>query len=215
MRVLIIDDHPIIHIVLTTIVREAFRDAEVDVAETLKSAIQKLALDGSTDLVLVDLHLPDCRGIDSLNKLRESVKPPPPLVVISADNSSSTIRSAIQAGAVGFLPKALQPRVMSEALKFIAGGGVYVPPDALSDDTGRRVADPQRHIRLTERQLDVVRLVVRGYTNRKIAVKLGIAEGTVKQHVHAVFRTLGASTRTEVLVMLMEAGIDVQLAGQE
>ena len=153
------------------------------------------------DLVLLDLGLPGCRGLDALSRFRREF-PKLPLVVLSGDCDRGTILGALDAGAVGFIPKTSKPDVMIAALKVVAAGGTYVPPEALEGVDARSQA-----LDLTERQRDVLRLILKGYNNERIATELAIAPNTVKQHAHAVFAALGVSTRAEAMVAAARRGL--------
>ncbi|HVL34816.1 MAG TPA: response regulator transcription factor [Burkholderiales bacterium] len=206
MDVLVVDDHPMLHETLGAVVRSVLPGAvvhgEMDLAGGLSKARELQAL----DLVLLDLGLPGCTGIEALLRFRKAL-PRARVVVISANEDSAAVRAALDAGAAGYVPKTSPPRVIAEALRFIVEGGVYVPAEVLGTP-----AAPRRPIRLadlgiTERQGDVLRLLVRGLTNGQIASALAISRNTVKQHAHAAYRALGVSSRTEAVVALARMGI--------
>jgi len=212
MNVLILDGHPMVHEVLGKIVRAAFGPVCVRTATTLDDVLQFGV--AAIDMALLDLALPDCAGIEALRRFR-GLCPTARVVVISADRSPSTIVAALSAGASGYLPKTLTPKVMSAAIRLIGAGGVYVPFEALGDvrvaldrtfDDGKSSATHG----LTDRQLEVLRLIRRGYNNRTIARQLSIAEGTVKQHVHAMFGALRVSSRTEAIAAATRLGLNAE-----
>jgi DNA-binding NarL/FixJ family response regulator len=206
MNVLIVEGHPFVHELLGSIVRSALGDVKLRTARTLDGALTILRTDPQPDLVLLDLDLPGCIGIESLTRFRAGC-PAVPVLVISADDGRATILAAFRAGAIGYLPKTLTRKVMAGAMHVIAAGGFYVPYEALGDgvpavngkaDNGNE-ATPAVQLGLTHRQYEVLQLIQRGYNNRRIARQLAIAEGTVKQHVHAVLGALGVSSRTEAV----------------
>jgi len=206
MNVLIVDGHPFLHELLGSIVRSALGDVKLRTARNLEGALAIIRADPKPDLVLLDLDLPGCIGIESLARFR-ALCPTVPVLVISADDGRGTILAAFRAGAIGYLPKTLTRKVMAGAMHVIAAGGFYVPYEALGDSlpavNGKagngNGATPAGQLGLTHRQHEVLQLIQRGYNNRKIARQLAIAEGTVKQHVHAVLGALGVSSRTEAI----------------
>lgn len=204
MKVLIADDHPLVRDALARTVRELDADAEVleagDFAGLLHAAQQMAA-----DFAIVDLQMPGMDGVAGLRRLREAV-PTLPVVVASGQEDAATIRAVLGAGAMGFIPKSERPEVLVGALRLVRLGGTYVPPRLLEAapavPTAVRVAD------FTPRQLEVLRLLMRGEPNKLIARQLDLTEGTVKIHIAAILRTLQVRNRTEAVVRARELGID-------
>jgi len=201
MRALVIDDHPLVHEIMPAMLRRALGDVAVASEATLEGGLARAGASVAPDLVLLDLGLPGCRGLDALSRFRRDF-PKLPLVVLSGDCDRGTILGALDAGAVGFIPKTSKPDVMIAALKVVAAGGTYVPPEALEGADARSQA-----LDITERQRDVLRLILKGYNNERIATELAIAPNTVKQHAHAVFAALGVSTRAEAMVAAARRGL--------
>jgi DNA-binding NarL/FixJ family response regulator len=186
---LLIDDHPIVQEVLAAMLRSVFIGANVCTADTLEQGIAQAQF-ARPDLVFLDLGLPGCTGIEALRRLRSSL-PDVPVVVISAMDEREVVVRAMDAGAIGYIPKSSKPSVMTAALQLICAGGTYVPAEALEPATanGRQV--------LTERQFDVLRLIAKGFANKEIAQQLRIANDTVKQHAKAIYSALGVATRAK------------------
>ena len=128
---------------------------------------------------------------------------------MSATVDRESILGALDSGASGYIPKTSKPDVMIAALKVVAAGGVYVPPEALEELAVKSPARMPRgeSMELTERQRDVLRLILKGYNNERIASELAIAPNTVKQHAHAIFTVLGVSTRAEAVIAAMRHGL--------
>src|SRR5688572_6847672 len=163
MRVLLVDDHPMIQEVLGAVARAVFQGADLDVASDLAQAIAR-AGSAEPDLVLLDLGLPGCSGIEALTTFRKAF-PLARVVVVSANEDRASVVGALDAGAAGYVPKTHAPPLVAAALRVVAEGGTYVPPQALRDDAGT----PQV---LTGRQLDVLRLMAKGMCNKEIAQRL-------------------------------------------
>jgi DNA-binding NarL/FixJ family response regulator len=129
MEVLIIDDDTLIHELLAAVVRKAFPGWDVAFATDLEAAFQRVAHHGEPDLALLDLGLPGQSGLDALRRFRGKF-PQMPVVVVSASDERKAIRAALAAGAVGYIPKTLSTEAMLAALKIVANGDTYVPPQA-------------------------------------------------------------------------------------
>ena len=213
MDVLIIDGHPLVHEVLGNLVRSVFGNVTLRTARNLEGAAGALRSNTKLDLVLLDLALPGCVGIEALKQFR-GICPTVPVLVVSADDSRGTILAALKAGAIGYLPKTLTPKVMGAAINLVRAGGFYVPYEVLGHDQLASCGKAENGVGssarfgLTGRQLEVLLLIQKGYNNRKIARQLEISESTVKQHLHTVFGTLRVSSRTEAIAAAQRLGVE-------
>jgi DNA-binding NarL/FixJ family response regulator len=208
MRALVIDDHPLIHEILPAVLRKALGDVTVATEGTLEAGLIRAAGSVPPDLVLLDLGLPGCEGLDALTRFRLEF-PELPVVVLSATIDRESILGALDSGASGYIPKTSKPEVMVAALKLVAAGGVYVPPEAVEELAVKVSPRAPREMELTERQREVLRLILKGYNNERIASELAIAPNTVKQHAHAIFTVLGVSTRAEAVIAAMRHGLSL------
>jgi DNA-binding NarL/FixJ family response regulator len=203
MDVLLIDDHPMIHETLAAVVRTVVPDARIHAERDLAGALSRARGLENLQLVLLDLGLPGCSGIDALLRMRKAL-PRARVVIISASDDAQSVHSALDAGAAGYVPKTSPPRVVAGALRLVLDGGTYVPPQ---DAESPRKAASMEALGLTGRQADVLKLVAKGLPNSEIARRLDISENTVKQHAHSAYRLLGVSSRTEAMVLLARLGI--------
>jgi DNA-binding NarL/FixJ family response regulator len=186
---------------MPVVLRKALGEVAVATEATLEGGLSRAGGSVPPDLVLLDLGLPGCEGLAAVSRFRRAF-PKLPLVVLSGTCDRGSILGALKAGALGFIPKTSKPDVMIAALKVVAAGGTYVPPEALDGaDAKSRAPD------LTDRQRDVLRLILKGYNNERIASELAIAPNTVKQHAHAVFTALGVSSRAEALIAAARRGL--------
>ena len=208
MRALVIDDHPLIHEILPSVLRKALGDVTVATEASLEAGLMRAAGSVPPDLVLLDLGLPGCEGLDALTRFRLEF-PELPVVVLSATIDRESILGALDSGASGYIPKTSKPEVMVAALKLVAAGGVYVPPEAVEELAVKVSPRAPREMELTERQREVLRLILKGYNNERIASELAIAPNTVKQHAHAIFTVLGVSTRAEAVIAAMRHGLSL------
>ena len=197
MNVLIVDDHPMMLEYLSGAVAKALPDAVVRTAGDLKTALER-AREVEPKLVLVDLGLPGCGGIDSVLQFRAEF-PQVPTVVVSANDDTLSVRGALAVGAAGFIPKSSSPTVVVSALRLIAEGGRYIPPEALKPLAGQKHESQPQEL-LTDRQREVLARMLKGQSNAQIAKELEITEGTTKQHAHAVYAAFGVSTRADLIL---------------
>ena len=133
MKVLLIDDHPLILSALQSVIQGLGSDVTVVGASSARAARETLAADAEFDLVLLDLHLGDADGFDVLTELR-STYPALPVVVVSASDHTSDVIRAVDAGAMGFVPKRASNETLFEALHMVMSGGIYVPPMTMGSE---------------------------------------------------------------------------------
>lgn len=223
MKLLIVDDRPLIREGLANVLRELDTQLEVLEAETAEEALEVLAQPAPVALILLDLTLPGAAGMSLLEQIRAE-RAEIPVVVLSANDDRGTVLGAIDAGAMGFISKRSPTQVLVNALRLVLAGGVYVPPQALDGgiaktvtpvDAVARASAADRPLRtpldlgLTERQADVLALLVQGKPNKAICRELDLAEGTVMTHITAILRALGVANRTQALFALSRLGIQL------
>lgn len=206
-KILIVEDHPMVLDSLGLVVQSVFPDVTIYHASDCSEAESIAGSVSDLDLALLDLGLPGCAGIGSLTCMRE-LAPALTIVVVSATEEREVVLAALDAGARGYIPKSSKPEVICAALRLIAAGSIYVPPQAIS-------ALPCGEIRpqapsLTGRQLDVLRLITRGFANKEIAAQLRIAKDTVKQHARAVYTALGVANRSQAVRAAERRGIKLR-----
>ncbi len=207
MRVLVVDDHPMIVDAVGLVLSTLDARAEIIDADTVQKAIARVA-GVEIDLALVDLALPGMRGAEAIASLRHAC-PDLPLVVLSGNDDPAIIFAALDAGAMGYIPKSTGRKGMLEALARVLRGDSYLPPgivnriDALAD----RPSVDWRDLGLTERQREVLELMIRGISNKGICKRLAISENTVKVHVSAIFRSLGVTNRTQAVIAAHRLGL--------
>lgn len=214
MRILVVDDHPLILEALKQVLRDLDPDIEVVEARDAPQALDQVRAQPELSLVLLDLALPQAHGLELLEELRRTA-PELPVVVLSATEDRETVLRAIHDGAMGFIPKTSRTEVLVAALRLVFSGGVYLPPSVFAGPA-QAVCEPRpaslaarspREVGLTERQAQVLALLVQGKSNKLICRALDLAEGTVKIHITAILRALNVSNRTEAVVAVSRMGL--------
>lgn len=213
MKLLIVDDHGLVREGLKAIVAQSDLQAQCLEAWDEGSIWQQLAQHGDIDLVLLDIQLPGLSGMELLQRIVRE-RPQLPIIMLSADHDAATVSQALQMGASGFMPKSSLNQVLISAIRLVAAGGVYIPPEALLKSTPKaspvssaRPAVSLEVLGLTNRQIDVLRLLLKGMSNKLISRQIDLAEATVKIHIRGILRALNVTTRTEALVKLTEMGV--------
>jgi DNA-binding NarL/FixJ family response regulator len=181
-------------------------------AANIEEAIQLISHTRNLDLILLDIELPRVDGLSALPDLRQRA-PTVPIVVLSGSEASEHVKRAMDNGAVGYIPKTCSSHEMLAALHIVLQGDVYIPPKLLgklevsSLSLGAGSDNDTISTPLTPRQLEVLELMVRGLPNKSIANTLNVAEGTVKLHVAAIMRALGARNRTQAVTEATRLGL--------
>lgn len=205
LRVLIADDHELFRSGLKQLLIDSLGAEEVREAETLDQAIDLLTNGGAGDLVLVDLRMPGMSGAEELAALRDGF-PDAKIAVVSAWEERPEIFAALSAGVHGYIPKSLPSNEIANAIKGVLDGRIFVPAAIGKRGPGGAPAEAPAALntsdKLTMRQKEVLNELLKGQSSKEIARSLGIAEGTVKIHLAAIYRALGVRTRAEAIVKL-------------
>ncbi|MFZ2990258.1 response regulator [Ideonella sp.] len=217
MKVLLVDDHPLILSALKAMMESIKPGVDVTAVSSASATRRILAVAHDFDLVLLDLQLGDSVGFELLGDLRRGY-PDMPVVVVSASDRSSDVIQAIDLGAMGFLPKRMATDELADALRLVMDGGIFVPTmsmGAAAPPAGPNVAQAATDspyqtlpsfeaLGLTPRQADVLSMLLQGKPNKDIARRLGLSVETVKDHVQAVLRALGVSSRTQAVLAVSQ-----------
>ncbi len=215
MTILVVDDHPLIREALKQVLRTLDPDIRVLEAQSAQEAIAVLEATQNLRLIILDLALPGEDGMETLPLLRERW-PQVPVVVFSAYDLPPVVTRAIDAGAMGFIPKTSPSDVIVNVLRFVLAGGVYLPVEVLHQSpaaagslafAATANSPKPQGLGLTQRQSQVLALLVQGKSNKLICRELGLAEGPVKIHVAAVLKALGVTNRTEAVFALGRLGV--------
>jgi DNA-binding NarL/FixJ family response regulator len=215
MKMLVIDDHVLIREAIRGVLRELKGEAAVILeASDSRQAMRLIEENPDVELVLLDLGLPDRDGLEMLSDLGKRY-PTISVVVLSAQQDRDTVMKALDLGALGFIPKSGQREVMLSAFNLIFSGGIYIPPEILNRREAaaapRAAPAPTKagaaDLGLTERQMEVLSLMMQGRSNKAISRVLDLAEPTVKIHVSAILKALKVANRTEAVIAATALGL--------
>lgn len=204
LLVLVADDHPLVRGALRQTLTAAYAGCAVREAASYDELRTALAEADEPDLILLDLHMPGMSGFIGLMMLR-SEHPSVPVIVVSASEDPATVQRAIDYGASGFVPKSAPVGELAEAVRAVLDGGIWVPPTVGQDAADGATAD--RMVSLTPQQLRVLAGMGEGKLNKQIAHDLGVSEQTVKDHVSVILRKLGASNRTQAILLASQLAL--------
>ncbi len=194
LRILCVEDHPVMRIGIQTLLeREGLVVAGLSATST--EAVEQ-ARQGIADVALVDLNLPDAEGVDVIERLHAAA-PELPVVAFSVDVSPDRVRAAVRAGAIGYLNKGTPAKRVIAALRAAAAG-----LSALGPEEAAALADA-----LSARELELLKYLAEGYTNKEIARAMVLAEDTVKKAVQTLIAKLGATDRTHAVVLALRSDL--------
>lgn len=206
---LIADDHPLFREALRGAIARVLPDARLHEADSVQSLHALVDAHADADLLLLDLNMPGAQGFSALVHLR-ALQPGLPVVVVSAREEPAVMRRALDHGAVGFIPKSADAATLGQAIAAVLAGDRWAPEsawaaapaDPAERDAARRLRD------LTPQQFRVLQMLGAGLLNKQIAFELGVSEATVKAHVTAVLRKLGAGNRTQAVLVAGRLAVD-------
>lgn len=217
MKILVADDHELFLKGLELILRDFNPQLELVFAKNYTEIFRILEEQQDFGLVLTDLAMPGANGLEAVSRIHTSL-PETPIIILSAVFDREIVHKTLENGAAGYIPKTSSNAVIISAVNLVLSGGVYIPPELLrEEEKGNPELDMLRQLEtlpgtqkveekvkiLSPRQLDVLRLVSLGRSNKQIAYELGLTEGTVKLHVTAILKLLNVYNRTGAV---MEAG---------
>lgn len=217
--VLIADDHPLFREALKFAVSQALLGAQIVEADSVDSLFAALEAHGQLELLLLDLSMPGAQGFSALVQARAHY-PTVPVIVISAREDRDIVERTLAHGAAGFVPKSSPIAAISDALRVVLQGGVWMPAktgggivkehasgdrailDSAEADAASRLG------LLTPQQFRVLAMVSAGLINKQIGAELGVSEATVKAHMTAIMQKLGVTNRTQAVLLAQRLALD-------
>jgi DNA-binding NarL/FixJ family response regulator len=200
IRVMVCEDHQIVREGLVALL-ESHDDFQVVGEAGDGAAAIALFRRQPPDVTLIDLRMPRVDGVEVIRTLRRE-HPDSRFLVLTTYDSEDDISRALQAGASGYLLKGTNRSTLRDAIRLVHAGRRYIPPEI-----AERVLPGPAAEELTEREVEVLRRIAEGMSNREIGTQLGISESTVKTHVNRLLGKLGVTDRTKALVLAVKRGL--------
>ncbi|MGU3361253.1 response regulator [Methylobacterium sp. M6A4_1b] len=218
MHLLIVDDHPLFRDALASAVGLAYPDATLHEADGIASACAVLRAQPAIEIILLDLSMQGVTGFEGLLAIRAQA-PRVPILVVSGLEDPRIIREALDHGAAGFVPKAVDKATLTRAIADVLAGGLSVPaklPTAtLAPSFTRKAPIAERVASLTPQQVRVLAMIRQGLLNKQIAHELQVGDSTVKAHVSEILRKLDVISRTQIVIETALLDFDRILAAPE
>lgn len=211
MKVLVVDDHALIREALHAVLKQLRREVVIFEASNSRQAMHIVEEHPDISLILLDINLPDRDGFSVLRELRDRYATIA-IIILSSSSDQDTVKRAFKLGALGFIPKTTEREVMLNAIQLVFSGGVYIPSEILEKTTCPRPTtkpvprDTLKDLGLTDRQIEVLALLMKGRNNKIIAKTLNMAVPTVKNHITVVLKALNVTSRTEAIIKVGKMG---------
>lgn len=193
MKILIADDHELYRDALSILVQRLDEPTEIHLSSSYTELLQLAEADGNWDLMLVDLNMPGLSYYEGIAQL-STHHPDTPIIVVTPSSDPKDSQRALKAGALGYMSKAMKSDDMLNAIKLMLSNGISIHPN-------HPTAPESSLDNLTPRQQQVLTLLCRGESNKRIALNLELSEHTVKLHVRAILHTLNAENRTQAVII--------------
>jgi len=210
MKILIADDHPVLRAGLVALLRREMPDAVIIEAGSGAEALDLAENVPDLDVVVLDLVMPSMGGLEALGEFGRR-HPATPRIILSSSEEPDEAREALEAGAQAYVPKSAGLQTVMYAIQAVMRGEIYVPPLLLSLLGLKHGADGGEEsttkVKLTDRQIDVLRLLSAGQPNKTIAYQLQCSEKTVKAHITSIFKALNVVNRTQAAAAARQAGL--------
>ena len=220
MKILIADDHELFLNGLEFVLETEFKDSEVVLAKNYTEIFKQLDAHKNFDLIITDLAMPGANWLEALNRIHQMAGETP-IIIVSAVFDKEILQKTLEVGVSGYIPKSSSNAVMLGAINLVLAGGVYIPHELLDNTVNNKeitkeiktlqtLSDEQvskkSTKKLTPRQIEVIKAIARGLSNKLIAYELGLTEGTVKVHVTVILKVLGVNNRTAAVMEAVKNG---------
>jgi DNA-binding NarL/FixJ family response regulator len=202
LKILVVDDHALVREGLRQVLKGLDNNVDVLEAGTCNRAFELAGLHPDLDLVLLDYHLPDMNGLEALDIFARR-HPELPIIILSGSVNPRVMRQVISKGAAAFLTKSGMSDELLSVTRLVLAGNVYIPPELVAASAGSPTVEPpadQPAPQFTPRQEEVLYLLLDGYANKEIGRMLNLSDETVKNHVTAILRGFGVTTRTQAVL---------------
>lgn len=226
MKILIADDHELFLKGLEFILQENLQNVELTTAQSYTDIFVILENNIDFDLIITDLAMPGANWLAAINKIHTTL-PETPIIIISAVFDKEILQQTLDIGVAGYIPKTSSNSLIVSAINLVLAGGVYIPHELLystknapvSAEKQKEYISPLKTLEklvtntadtppkgLTERQIDIVKCIAEGLSNKQIAYKLNLTEGTVKVHITVILKILNVKNRTSAVIEAAKRG---------
>lgn len=219
MKILVADDHELFLKGLELVLQDLDKNMQLVFAKNYTEMFQIVEKEQDFNLVLTDLAMPGSNWLDAIAQIHSSL-PDTPIIILSAVFDREIVQKTIEIGVSGYIPKTSSNAVILSAVNLVMSGGVYIPAELLNNDLKNEFAalkqfieiTPSKNVEenikiLTPRQIDVIKCIAQGHSNKQIAYDLGLTEGTVKLHVTAILKLLNVYNRTGAVMEATRLGL--------
>ena len=218
MKILIADDHELFLNGLSFILKENINSPEITTANCYTDVFNILEEHKDFDLIITDLAMPGSDWFSALSKIHKKT-PDTPIIVISAVFDKEILQKTLDIGVSGYIPKTSSNNLIISAINLVLAGGIYVPHDLLYTNNSKNILNPLKKLeqittdeplaerkKLTDRQIDIIKCIANGLSNKEIAYKLNLTEGTIKVHITIILKILNVKNRTSALIEASKLG---------
>lgn len=226
MKILIADDHELFLKGLEFILEQNIQNAEIKTAQSYTDIFNILNTTKDFDLVITDLAMPGANWLTAINNIHTTL-PDTPIIIISAVFDKELLQQTLDIGVSGYIPKTASNTLMISAINLVLAGGMYIPHELLYStknqtfptEKQKEYITPLKNLEkiikkednrelkgLTERQIDIVKCIAEGLSNKQIAYKLNLTEGTVKVHITIILKLLNVKNRTSAVIEAAKRG---------
>lgn len=219
MKILIADDHELFLKGLEFVLKAEFTGTEIILAKSYTDIFEKLNNNAAFDLIITDLAMPGANWLEALMRIHQACVETP-IIIISAVFDKEIVQKTLDVGVSGYIPKSSSNAVMLSAINLVRAGGVYIPHELLNHTIDNKEITQDIKIlknlteeetktstkKLTPRQIEVLRCIAKGMSNKLIAFELGLTEGTVKVHMTVILKILDVNNRTSAVLEAVKRG---------
>lgn len=226
MKILIADDHELFLKGLEFILEQNLQNIEITTAQSYTEIFSILETKQNFDLIITDLAMPGANWLTAINKIHSTL-PETPIIIISAVFDKELLQQTLDIGVAGYIPKTASNNLIVSAINLVLAGGVYIPHELLysaknqtfSSEKQKEYINPLKNLEkltengteetkkaLTDRQIDIVKCIAEGLSNKQIAYKLNLTEGTIKVHITIILKLLNVKNRTSAVIEAAKRG---------
>jgi DNA-binding NarL/FixJ family response regulator len=221
MKILIADDHELFLKGLEFTLEQNLQNVEFTTAQNYSEIFSILEKEQDFDLIITDLAMPGANWLTAINKIHDTL-PDTPIIIISAVFDKELLQQTLDIGVAGYIPKTASNNLIISAINLVLAGGMYIPHELLystknsnlPSEKQKEYITPLKNLEktdenkktLTERQIDIVKCIAEGLSNKQIAYKLNLTEGTIKVHITIILKLLNVKNRTSAVIEAAKRG---------